>query len=244
MIVSSGRAWELEQNDRRLVFASAPEATLFAETRAFSVTRHCHPAWKVVLPVGGHVEVGTGVSRTVAAHGVIVPPQLPHTCAASSSYVALFLDPWALRPAPGPTRLDESAARRMLAALGHGDIPGPEADLAAARAELVRLTGAGVPLDPRVACAVQESARDHIGTIAADVGLSPPRLRALVRASVGVPLVRLRQWTRLRTAMAALPDGSVAAAAASAGFADQAHLTRTARALLGRAPVSIGRPPV
>ncbi|MGD6741485.1 helix-turn-helix domain-containing protein [Streptomyces sp. BH106] len=242
-MVAAGRAWELEQNDRRLVFSSGPEATLFAETRAFSVTRHCHPAWKVVLPIRGHVEVATDGGRTASAAGVIVPPRLAHTCAATSSYAALFIDPWLLRPELGLTRLDKATTHRILAALGPADVRASGADLAAARAELTDLTGAGHPLDPRVAHAVRECTsaepRADIEAIAADVGLSPPRMRALVRASVGIPLVRLRQWSRLRTAIAGLPGESVAAAAASAGFSDQAHLARTARRLIGRAPASI-----
>ncbi|MET9343102.1 helix-turn-helix domain-containing protein [Nonomuraea sp. NPDC003804] len=83
-----------------------------------------------------------------------------------------------------------------------------------------------------------------IHAIAAEVGLSVPRLRALVRASVGIPLVRLRQWARLRAAVAQLACSSVASAAATAGFADQAHLARTARAMLGRTPVSLSTHPV
>ncbi|MEB8343806.1 helix-turn-helix domain-containing protein [Streptomyces endophyticus] len=256
-MVASGRAWELEQNDRRIVFSTGPEATLFAETRAFGVTRHCHPAWKVVLPIGGHVEVGADGGRTAAAAGVIVPPQLAHTCATTSSYAALFIDPWVLRPELGLTLLDQATTRRILGALGALGVAGAltaGADLGAAKAELTKFTkftkftglaGAGHPLDPRVAYALRESTRADpradIGAIAADVGLSPPRLRTLVRASVGIPLVRLRQWARLREAIADLPGESVAAAAASAGFSDQAHLARTARRLIGRAPASISR---
>ncbi|TDC27609.1 AraC family transcriptional regulator [Streptomyces sp. 8K308] len=179
---------------------------------------------------------------------MIVSPQLAHTCAASSSYAALFVDPWTLRPGLGLTRLDRAATRRILAALGPAGLPGTGADLAAAKAELTDLAGGGYSLDPRAAHAVRESTRAdpraHIGAIAADVGLSPPRMRALVRTSVGIPLVRLRQWSRLRAAIADLPGESVAAAAASAGFSDQAHLARTARNLLGRSPASIGRAPV
>nr|WTB28771.1 hypothetical protein OG781_03725 [Streptomyces sp. NBC_00830] len=52
----------------------------------------------------------------------------------------------------------------------------------------------------------------------------------------------LRQWARLRVAVAELPRESAAAAAAFAGFADQANFTRTARRLLGRTPSSITRP--
>ncbi|MER5541074.1 helix-turn-helix domain-containing protein [Streptomyces sp. NPDC002589] len=48
---------------------------------------------------------------------------------------------------------------------------------------------------------------------------------------------------RLRVAVADLPRESAASAAAVAGFADQAHFTRTARSLLGRTPASIGRSP-
>jgi AraC-like DNA-binding protein len=75
--------------------------------------------------------------------------------------------------------------------------------------------------------------------IAAEVGLSPPRLRALVAREVGVPLVRLHAWARLRTAVAALPGAPGAHAAAAAGFADQAHFARTARRLLGRFPSTL-----
>ncbi|WP_280382553.1 helix-turn-helix domain-containing protein [Nocardia wallacei] len=60
-----------------------------------------------------------------------------------------------------------------------------------------------------------------------------------MRAEIGVPLASLRRWHRLRHAVMALPGGSVAAAAADAGFADQAHLARTARTMLGRSPTSL-----
>ncbi|WP_326846953.1 helix-turn-helix domain-containing protein [Streptomyces kaniharaensis] len=247
MSIAPARAWALERNDRRLVFASGPDGAMFAETGAFGVTAHRHPVWKVVLSPHGLVETRLPGQHPITSAGVIVPPQFLHTAAASASYTALFLDPWRLRPELGLTCLDRAAVRRILAALDRSEAPGPGADLAAAGAELTALTGAAHPLDPRVAHAIAESTRADppaaIGSIAADVGLSPPRLRALVRVSVGVPLVQLRTWARLRTAVAALHDGSVAAAAASSGFADQAHLARTARSLLGRTPASMGRPP-
>ncbi|WP_316766851.1 helix-turn-helix domain-containing protein [Streptomyces sasae] len=243
MTVPPTQAWTLERNDRRLHFASGPAATMFAESGAFRVRPHRHPAWKIVLALGGGVEVGYDGNRTLTAAGVIVPPQLAHTCAVSSAYVALFLDPWELALGTDPTRLNETAAHRMLAALDH---PGRGADLDAARAELAALAGAGAPLDSRVAHAVREITRPGstatIGAVAAQVGLSQPRLRTLVRDWVGIPLPRLRLWAKLRTAMTELPAESAAAAAAFAGFADQAHLTRTARTLAGRTPSEILRP--
>jgi AraC-like DNA-binding protein len=244
MTVPPTRAWTLERTDRRFHFTYGPAATMFAESGPFRVRRHQHPAWKIVLAPAGGAEVGYDGHRTVAASGVIVPPQLAHTCTVSSAYVALFLDPWALAPGTGPVCLDETETRRVLAALGR---PGPGAGLDAARAEITALTTAGAPLDPRVAQAVREITRTGstatIGMAAAQVGYSPPRLRTLVRDRVGIPLARLRLWARLRTAMAGLPAESAAAAAASAGFADQAHFTRTARTLTGRTPSEILRPP-
>ncbi len=220
---------------------------MFAESRAFGVARHQHPAWKVVLPTGGHAKIGQGPRHCFTAAGLIVPPQLAHTCAATSSYAALFIDPWLVRADLGLVRLDADTVRRLIAALGSVGIDGPSAapDLAAAYGELITLTGAAPLLDARVAHALREAmrpgTRTSIHAIAADVGLSPSRLRALVRESVGVPLARLRQWGRLRHAIAHLPHESVAGAAADAGFADQAHLTRTSRNLLGRTPVSMRR---
>ncbi|WP_106975353.1 MULTISPECIES: helix-turn-helix domain-containing protein [unclassified Streptomyces] len=80
-----------------------------------------------------------------------------------------------------------------------------------------------------------------ITSIAIEVGLSAPRLRALVRQDVGITLTRLRRWGQLRTAIADLPDSTAALAAATAGFADQAHLARTARDFMGRTPASLRR---
>ncbi|MEO3886681.1 helix-turn-helix domain-containing protein [Nonomuraea sp. B5E05] len=202
-----------------------------------------------MLPLGGIAWIGQTPQAATTAVGLIVPPELTHACAATSAYVALFIDPTLIRPGPGVVPLDRPAVSRLHAALGSDVINGPRAtpDLAAAYDELLTLTGAAPSLDARVTHAVRQSMlprRDAlIHTIAAEVGLSAPRLRTLVRASLGVPLARLRQWGRLREAIAGLPNRSVAAAAADAGFADQAHLTRTARTLLGRTPISLTRAP-
>jgi AraC-like DNA-binding protein len=246
-MIRSSRAWALEQNDRRIVFAPGTEATMFAEFRPFRVAQHRLPAWKAVLPIGGHVELRQPGRPLVAAPGLIVPPQLAHTCAATSPYIALFVDPWLLPSYPEPIRLDADEVRRLLAALGTIDSDGPDAgvDLTAGYTELRTLAGCPSPLDPRVAHAVDLcTLRDpdmSITSIAIEVGLSAPRLRALVRQDVGITLTRLRRWGRLRTAIADLPDSTAAVAAATAGFADQAHLARTARDFIGRTPASLRR---
>ncbi|GAA0441946.1 helix-turn-helix domain-containing protein [Streptomyces sp. NPDC046215] len=220
---------------------------MFAESRPFRVALHRLPAWKAVLPIGGHAQLLQPGRPMVAAPGLIVPPQLAHSCAASSPYIALFIDSWLLPPCPGPIRLDAGEVRRLLAALGttDSDGPGTGVDLTAGYTELRALAGPPAPLDPRVAHAVHLcTLRDPdlpITAIADEVGLSAPRLRALVRQDVGIALIRLRRWGRLATAIAELPESTAALAAATAGFADQAHFTRTARDLIGRTPASLRR---
>lgn len=245
MMIRSPRAWELEQNDRRIVFASDTKATMFAESRPFRVSQHLLPAWKAVLPVGGHVELAQPGQHMTTAPGLIVPPQLAHVCAATSPYIALFVDSWLLPSGTGPIPLSTSKVRRLLAALGTAgaDSPGTDVDLAAGYAELRAVTGSPTPLDPRVAHAVDVcTLRDPntpLAAVAGEVGLSAPRLRALVQQDVGIALARLRRWGRLRAAIADLPTGPASLAAAMAGFADQAHLTRTARDFIGRTPASL-----
>lgn len=224
---------------------------MFAESRPFRVAQHRLPAWKAVLSIGGHAELRSPGRPVVAAPGLIVPPQLVHSCMSTSPYIALFIDSWLLPSHPGPIRLDSGQVRRLLAALGtttDADGPGPGADVAAGYAELRSLAGSPAPLarlDPRVAHAVRLCvSRDPeipLVSVAEEVGVSAPRLRALVRRDVGITLAHLRRWGRLRAAVAELPDSTAALAAATAGFADQAHLARTAREFIGRTPASLRR---
>ncbi|MFC4070233.1 helix-turn-helix domain-containing protein [Actinoplanes subglobosus] len=97
-------------------------------------------------------------------------------------------------------------------------------------------------LDPRLVRAL-EMLRDgdaRITGLAAAVGLSPQRLRGLARQQVGMPLPRWRVWMRLGRAAEAMRAGqSPAAAAVTAGFADQAHLTRQMREMMGLTPAVV-----
>jgi AraC-like DNA-binding protein len=72
------------------------------------------------------------------------------------------------------------------------------------------------------------------------VGSSPHHLSRVFSAEVGVSISRYRRQLRLRRALEGL-DGSLARVAADAGFADHAHLSREARALLGVTPSQLRR---
>ncbi|MGW0534107.1 helix-turn-helix domain-containing protein [Streptomyces sp. NPDC003032] len=186
---------------------------------------------------------------------MLVPPRYTHVCATTSAFVAVFLDPWCLRADPSaPTWLDGRAVRRLLDASGSGDGAGGVGgvpDVEALRAEVASVAGPRTGVDPRVPYAVRAACApaSRIDAVAAELGLSPARLRALVAAEVGIPLATLRQWGRLRAAFGSLVgEGGaggvrIADAAADAGFADQAHLTRAARRFTGRTPGSLDRRP-
>jgi AraC-like DNA-binding protein len=253
-------AWRLERNDRRRVFVAADALTAYAETVPTHADVHACPAWKVVLTLApsGLADLHQPGRPTRWAPGAVVPPEVVHGGGVPSGFAVVYLDPWRVsRPASaGPMLLDAPTVARVAAALGlDADLggvgppagragPGEAAgvDVGEGRRALAAVLGPAPAIDPRVAHALAGLAdADRLETVAAEVGLSGPRLRQLVRRDVGIPLGRLRQWARLRAAVATLDVSSVAAAAHAGGFADQAHLTRTARRMVGRTPATLGR---
>jgi methylphosphotriester-DNA--protein-cysteine methyltransferase len=78
------------------------------------------------------------------------------------------------------------------------------------------------------------------GALARIAYLSESRLQHVFREQVGVPIRRYLLWHRYLTALSRLADGSsVTDAAYAAGFADSAHLTRTAVRMNGGAPTEM-----
>ena len=103
-------------------------------------------------------------------------------------------------------------------------------------------TAAREPSDPRVLAAIE-----HIGQrldrapsleeVARLVNLSPSRFRHLFVAQTGMPMRTYVLWRRLLRVWSLLMGGeTLAGAAHAAGFADSAHLSRTARTMFGLAP--------
>lgn len=155
-------------------------------------------------------------------------------------------------PAPPVVHVDartDLAHRLLLRAASRAD-----ADFAAAE-RLVRLVGAaaapaaGAPhrdgaLVTAARAAVHEGAAVASGLLplARALGVSPYRLSRSFQALVGVPLTRYRNRLRVGRALDLLDEGApLAMIAADLGFTDQAHLSRTLRAHLGRTPGQVRR---
>lgn len=76
-----------------------------------------------------------------------------------------------------------------------------------------------------------------LARLSREAGLSPRQMRHAFARDVGLPMRAYLRWKRLHRAMAAVEQGaSLSAAAASAGFADSAHLSRVFRQLFGMTP--------
>ncbi len=119
---------------------------------------------------------------------------------------------------------------------------------------LVRLAGemvTGAPPDPLVAAAARQLARPatlaggvvQVSSVARDLGISERQLHRRCVAAVGYGPVLLRRVLRFRRFVsgvdAGVMAGDLAAAAATAGYADQAHLTRESRNLAGLPPAAL-----
>lgn len=101
------------------------------------------------------------------------------------------------------------------------------------------------PSDPRVLAAV-EYLRQRVGEavtlpeVARVANLSPGRFRHLFVQETGMPLRTYLLWRRLLHVWTLLMHGqTLSAAAHAAGFADSAHLSRTARNMFGLAPSTL-----
>lgn len=98
------------------------------------------------------------------------------------------------------------------------------------------------PSDPRVIAAIAY-VRQHVDQpvslpeVASAAHLSPERFRHLFVEETGMPLRTYLLWRRLLHVWTLLMQGeTLSAAAHGAGFADSAHLSRTARTMFGLPP--------
>jgi AraC-like DNA-binding protein len=232
-------SWYLERDGREVTFNSCREISVYTDTASILSSPHALPAWTLLVPVdGGSVKVFSDGTGRVDDDAVLIPPQTWHRVKTHGAHVAVYLGASMAARASNerPRRISAAVARRMLDALAVDSAIDPSSALAGLDPSFQSMKG----VDPRVTAVIDAlPGVPRIDVLAAEIGMSPSRLRAVVRDTVGVPLTQLRLWSRLGHALALLPFGSAADAAATAGFADQAHLTRTARRFLGRTPAEM-----
>ncbi len=217
---------------------------------------HAHHAMHLVIAVDGELKVQEG-RRWHGAAGVLTAPDVPHAIDGSAAQVLLvFLDPEsdagvALQAAvDGPLR---RLSRAEAGALAEGADPMAimrEGGIAFTRHAVEVLGGSALagrrPIHPRVRRLLAAlrtlpvGADSSLETLAEITGLSPGRLMHAFTESIGVPLRPYLAWLKLQRAAAAIAGGAALSdAAAAAGFADAAHMSRTFTRMLGMPPSAL-----
>lgn len=175
------------------------------------------------------------------ARAIVIPPMVQHEfLSADGEVMALYVE----------AELPFGRALRRLS--GEEISPLPESlavslstvDPENAIIELSAFLNIAAPeaLDPRLASALVFLRKDPgepgaIGAAAKAAGLSAQRLRELAQSELGVALSQWLLWQKLGRASRAIAAGATLAdAAASGGFSDQAHFSRTMRRMFGVTP--------
>lgn len=186
---------------------------------------HRHAAFQVAIAPGGTVAIEDTAGARHRGEVLVVTPMTRHrVLPGTEDLLTYFVDPHLAYADRLRDEFDGIAAAPELAGL---------------REEELRGARTSAELDPRLlqAMAAVSGPGLPMTQVAAEVGLSPQRLRAIARLELGMPLPRWRAWVRLRRAAEALAAGSpLAEAALDAGFADQAHMTRWMREMMGITP--------
>jgi AraC-like DNA-binding protein len=190
---------------------------------AIDASAHRHAAFQVAIGVDRAVSIVDSAEVCHRAKVLVVPPMVRHRMLGGTDLVTFFVEPHC------------AFADRLRERCGDGITVAD--DLRGLTEDDLRSTPS-TTLDPRLVAAMDEIG-SSMAEVAANVGLSPQRLRALARRQLGMPLPRWRVWVRLRRTAEALRDGqSLADAAIVGGFADQAHLTRWMREMMGLTPAA------
>jgi AraC-like DNA-binding protein len=221
---------------------------VFRHPAGQAIKEHENPAWQILIPRASHITWARSHGPATHAAGVIFPPHAAHGVRSSGAdYLSVFIDSWYLGLGPGDGRvipLDANAVEHLRTLWSPDDERDPD-DRARETVAFLRrrdLLPQPVSIDRRVAAALRHlTVTDCIRHVAAAVGLSPSRLSALIHDQTGTTPARLRMWQRLQSAIVSLPAKPIALAAFDAGFADQAHLTRTATRLVGQTPGDLTR---
>lgn len=211
--------------------------------------RHEHHAVQLVWSNDGAIDLRLD-SRAFAVSAALVPARVAHEIRSSGRRVALVLvDAHGARGTDLDRRAHELVGEDVSAPLG--DVGFPPDELSRADAEdwcRRALAALGVessdtraPSRPtRIAIRYIEETLDGVPRITEAAGrasTSPTRLSHRFSREIGLPFRRFVLWTRIkRAAEVVQAGGDLSRAAATAGFSDAAHLSRTFRRTFGLSP--------
>ena len=219
------------------------------------VPSHAHHAIQIVIALDGCIAICGSDGQWRESRGIVVRPDAEHSFDCNGAFgVMVFVDPessegvWlstSLRQditIVPDTRLDAIAAELRPFA----EQPDETDDIASLIRHCVHGLRPGVApargLDSRVttvldAIRASDDLRMSLDQAADMACLSPTRFAHLFKDQVGLPFSRYMLWRKLTRAMVAVAsEGTIAAAAHAADFADAAHLTRTFYQMVGMAP--------
>jgi AraC-like DNA-binding protein len=219
------------------------------------VPLHEHHAIQVVLGIDGDVAIQAADGAWLSARGIVVRHDVLHAFNGQGALGAmLFVDPesteglW-LRSSLAkeitlvpPARVERCTGElRTLV-----DRPLESMEISVLIRHCVQSLSSGAPparrLDPRVTLVLNTirgsgDLRISLESAAAIAFLSPSRFAHLFKQQVGLPFRRYMLWRKLtRAVLAIAQEGTIAAAAHAADFADAAHLTRTFYQMFGLPP--------
>jgi AraC family transcriptional regulator len=224
------------------------------------VPAHAHHAIQIVIALDGCIAIAGSDGEWREARGIVVRPDAGHSFDCNGAFgVMVFVDPesgegaWlstSLRQditVVPDTRLDAIVPELRTFA----EQPDESVDLAALVRRCVHGLRPGLAptrrLDSRVttvldAIRASDDLRMSLDQAADKACLSSTRFAHLFRDQVGLPFSRYMLWRKLTRAMVAIAsEGTIAAAAHAADFADAAHLTRTFYQMVGMAPSALMR---
>jgi AraC-like DNA-binding protein len=219
------------------------------------VPAHAHHAIQIVIALDGTAAICGSAGQWHEARGIVVRPDAEHSFDCNGALgVMVFVDPESSEGAWLSTSLrqditvvpDARLESIVPELVRFAEQPDECADIAALVRRCIQALRPGLAptrrLDSRVTTVLDairgsDDLRMSLDQAADKACLSSTRFAHLFRDQVGLPFSRYMLWRKLTRAMVAVAsEGTIAAAAHAADFADAAHLTRTFYQMVGMAP--------
>ncbi|EQA45137.1 DNA-binding helix-turn-helix protein [Leptospira broomii serovar Hurstbridge str. 5399] len=232
------------------------EGRILFANRGLVAEAHSHYAVSILISISLPFFIQTESGERKSYQAVVLAPNFHHTLLAQESdIVVVQLDPHSTDYAPIAARFGKSGIHEIL----HSDLNHLtddcrkllEGKLDCSRAkslfeDILSAVGAEKPmkvsLDPRILSATKRMKASLPGSVsvpelAKESGFSETRFMHLFKEQLGLPVRQYQLWLRLQEAAYLLKEGgNLTEAAHAAGFADQAHLSRTFKKMFGVQP--------